>query len=65
MKKCPKCGKLMVQLDEWPGLWICTDYQHAINFAPPFKYKCHGIIAEKFAVDSFTDEVMKQIASRN
>lgn len=55
----------MVEVEEWPGLWICPDYLTPVNFKPPFKFKCHGMIAEKLAVDAFKLEMVKQIAGRN
>ena len=65
MLKCPKCGKEMVEQEQWPGLWICVDYKDAINFKPPFKYKCTGMIAEEPAVSAFEMEILKQISERN
>lgn len=55
----------MVEQEQWPGLWICPDYNEPINFAPPFKYKCTGMMAEKIAHDSFAIEMMRQICERN
>lgn len=65
MNKCNKCGKEMLEQEQWPGLWICPDYEVAINFKPPFKFKCTGMMAEKFAADDFATELMKRICERN
>lgn len=55
----------MVEQEQWPGLWICTDYETPINFKPPFVYKCTGMKIEKIAVDAFGIEAMKLICERN
>ncbi len=64
-KLCPKCGKEMYEQGNWSGLWMCPDYRRAINDAPPFKYKCNGIIAEEIAGQSFEEACEEIIRSWN
>ena len=64
MKKCPKCGKAMVEKKKFPGLWMCVDYV-TTDTQPPFQYKCHGMRISRKAIIAFSGEIEKIIRERN
>lgn len=65
MKKCPKCGKQLVEQKKWRGLWICPDYNTPINATAPFKYKCTGMHITKKGRESFDKAALLIFSSRN
>jgi len=65
MKKCPNCGKEMVESPGWLGLFICPDYVTPTNSAPPFEYKCQGMEITDAGAEAFLDEIERIICERN
>lgn len=65
VKPCPKCGKPMREQPKFRGLWTCPDYQHAINDAPPFQYKCTGMELTPEGQSALQDEIFKIQIKRN
>jgi hypothetical protein len=50
---------------KFKGLWTCPDYQNPINDAPPYKYKCDGMMIEDAAATAFADECRRIIQLNN
>ena len=64
-KSCPKCGKPMREWPAWPGLWVCPDYARPLNDAPPFQFKCTGLVIGKRAAKAFAQELARMSQARN
>ena len=56
-KPCPICGKPCVEQTKWPGLWVCEDHVTPLNSAPPYRYKCQGMVVDREAVRTFFAEI--------
>jgi hypothetical protein len=55
----------MIEQPEWPGVWLCVDFQEPINFKAPFAYKCSGMLFESTQAMRFVCELEKQKAVNN
>ena len=55
----------MIEQKHWAGLWICPDYQHPINAAPPFEFKCTGMELTAEGRKEFVKAAMEIICERN
>lgn len=56
--KCPKCGKLMLESDEFSGLWLCVDFVLEVKGGflkggPISGFKCTGLHVDEKAKKEF------------
>lgn len=62
---CPECGKAMREQPTFKGLWMCPDYEKPINQAPPFEFKCKGMVLTQEGSDAFDAELRRRILESN